>query len=377
MANEDPDPAVQWLVLVCPDCRSKFRTRESPAHKTARCPRCGTVIRLAPTQPEPSTPESVRPSRNKRPARPVEAEESEDAPYAAHGPEAVRPFDVPDHDPVEDIEVRRKPPPAPIAPLWWGVYGFPWHASALRAWFLFGIGLTLVAVLGGAMNYVLDLYQASDLGRGGIWIRVLILYTKGFVLFLLWTGAYAGSFFLATIQETAAGNHEVGWPDDSFWEKFFTFFSLVWIFLCAAVPFGIAVTPWQPLLGFGVYGWSLVPSTVLVFPIVLLCALANNSLWLFWNADVLLNLLRRPHVLLLVYLMSALLLAPCVALGRLTILDYGQFLFLAPVTGFVWSACLLIYGRLLGRLAWIITGGQELAAREARRRRRRKRRPAS
>jgi hypothetical protein len=284
---------------------------------------------------------------------------------------------MPEPDAVEDVEERRKRPPAPVAPLWWGVYGFPWHPSGLRAWFLFGIGLSLVAVMGGALHYVLDLYLASDLGRGGIWIRVFILYMNGFVLFLLWTGAYAGSFFLAAIQETAAGNHEVGWPDDSLWEKFFTFLYLVWIFLCAAAPLGVAVAPLRPLLGFEIFGWSLVPSAVLVFPIVLLCALANNSLWLFWNTEVLLNLLVRPHVLLILYLMSALLLAPCIALGHLTIMNYERFLFLAPVTGFVWSACLLIYGRLLGRVAWIITGGQELANREARRRRKRKRRPAS
>jgi hypothetical protein len=369
MASEGSDHAMHWLVLVCPSCRGKCRAQAVSSRKTLRCPRCGAVIRSASPQSGPSP--------SKPPARLVEAEESEDLSYAAHDPEAVPPVEVPEPEPFEDIEVRRKRPPAPVAPLWWGVYGFPWHASGLRAWFLFGVGLSLVAVMGGALHYVLDLYLASDLGRGGIWIRVLILYTKGFVLFLLWTGAYAGSFFLATIQDTAAGSHEVGWPDDSLWEKFFTFFSLIWIFLCAAVPLGIAATPLQSTLGFAVFGWSLIPSTILVFPVVLLCALANNSLWLFWNTDVLLNLLWRPHVLLLVYVMSALLLGPCVALGYWTIMDYQQFLFLAPVTGFVWSACLLIYGRLLGRVGWIITGGHELAHREARRRRKRKRLPAS
>jgi len=125
----------------------------------------------------------------------------------------------------------------------------------------------------------------------------------------------------------------------------------------------------RPFLGFGVFGWSLVPSTILVFPIVLLCVLANNSWWMLGNREVLRNLLLRPHVLLILYLMSVLLLSPCVALGYLTIIDYGHFIFLAPLTGFVWSACLLVYGRLLGRVGWIITGGQELANRKARRRR--------
>src|SRR6202011_5831350 len=112
-------------------------------------------------------------------------------------------------DEIENIEVRRRRPPAPRAPLWLGVYDFPWHPSALRCWFLSGIGLSLVALMGAALSYVIDLYQASDLGQGSIWSRVFILYMKGFVLFLLWTGTYAGSFFLATIEDTAAGNRKV------------------------------------------------------------------------------------------------------------------------------------------------------------------------
>jgi hypothetical protein len=282
-------------------------------------------------------------------------------------------MEEPEPDEVENIEVRRKRPPAPRLPLWSGVYGFPWHASALRAWFLFGIGLALVALMGAGLHYVIDLYTASDMGIGSIWFRVLILYMKGFVLFLLWTGTFAGSFFLETIQDTAAGNHEVDWPDDSIWEKFFTFFYILWIFFCSAVPFGIAAAPLRGELGFAVFRWSLVPSAIFVLPCVLLCALANNSWWMLWNTDVLRNLLLRPLVLLVVCVMSAVLLAPCVALGYLTIMYYQNFVFLAPVTGFVWSACLLIYGRLLGRVGWIISGQQELAEREARRRKRKPR----
>jgi hypothetical protein len=257
--------------------------------------------------------------------------------------------------------------------LWSGVYGFPWHASGLRAWFLFGTGLSLVALMGAALHYVLDLYLASDLGRGGIWARVYVLYMKGFVLFLLWTGAYAGPFFVAAIRETAAGNHHVSWPDESLWEKFFLFFYLVWIFFCSAIPFGILAAFSRSFLGNGVIGWSLVPSAILVFPLVLLGALHNNSWWMFWRWEVLRSLLVRFPVLLLLYLMSALLLAPCVALGYLTIIEYGQFIFLAPMTGFVWSACLLIYGRLLGRIAAIISGQHDKRDRAGQRRGKRKR----
>jgi hypothetical protein len=137
------------------------------------------------------------------------------------------------------------------------------------------------------------------------------------------------------------------------------------------VPLGLAASPLRPLLGSAVFGWSLVPSTVLVFPFVLFAALANGS-WIGFNSQVFVSLLVRPHVLLILWLMSALLLCCCVGLGYLTIGYYADYLFLAPLTGFVWSAGLFIYGRLLGRVGWIISGAQERAPRAGHGRRRRK-----
>jgi hypothetical protein len=372
MAGEASEQTVDWLVLFCPSCGGKCRARARSARKPLRCPRCGAVIRPSAGEPQPASTEPVGPSRSKQAAPTVADDESDEAAYTAGEPEDVSSNELPEPDPIEDVELRRQRPPAPVAPLWSGVYGFPWHESGLRPWFLFGIGLSLVALLGAGMHYVIDLYMASG-PEGGIWIRVMFLYIKGFGLFLLWTGTFAGTFFLATIQDTAAGSYKVRKPDDSIAGQFFTFFYLAWIFFYAALPFGLAATLLQPLLGFNVTLWSLIPTTIVVFPIVLLSVMANDSFWMFLNKDVIQGLLLRPYVLLVLYLMSTLLLAPCVALGYLTIGHYGQFIFLAPVTGFVWSACLLIYGRLLGRVAWSITGEDKRAKWEARRKRRRSR----
>jgi len=371
MGREESMGASQEI-LVCPSCRSKCRARAGST-RTLRCPRCGTLLRSAPEPVAGGARSAIEAPRPRPETRPAADDEEDAGGYAAHAPARTRPVEEPEPDEVENIEVRRKRPPAPRLPLWWGVYGFPWHPSALRAWFLFGFGLTLVALMAAGLHYVIDLYVNSDMGVGSIWSRVFILYMKGFVLFLLWTGTFASGFFLATIQDTAAGNPKVDWPDDSIWEKFLTFFYLLWIFLCAAVPFGIAAAPLQGELGFGIFAWSLVPSAIFVLPFVLLCALTNNSWWMFWNTDIVRNLLGRPVVLLVLYVMSAVLVAPCVALGYLTIMHYDSFVFLAPLTGFVWSACLLIYGRLLGRVGWVISGEHELAQHEARRQKKRKR----
>src|SRR6266446_5641888 len=198
MISKDSDRRQQGLLLVCPSCRSKCRARAGTA-KAFRCPRCGTVLRPDASQSDAdlggqpaesardrlaARPEPAENARGKQAAGPVEDAESEEGAYAAHAPVRVRPVEEPEPDEVENIEVRRKRPPAPRVPLWWGVYGFPWHPSALRAWFLFGIGLMLVALMGAGLHYVIDLYASGDMA-GSIWLRVFILYMKAFVLFLL------------------------------------------------------------------------------------------------------------------------------------------------------------------------------------------------
>jgi hypothetical protein len=319
-------------------------------------------MELAPVEPLPSP-------QTRRPTHLDDDEDCGDPTYVACEAEAKRTGDLPEPDQLEEARHRR--PPAPVAPLWWGVYTFPWHAGGLRAWFLCGIGFGIVALIACGLHFAIDLYKESEFGRGGIYVRVMMLYTTGLIAFLVWTGAYAATFFLATIQDTAAGTQDVAWPDQGIWEAFLAFLYMSWLFACSAVPLGLAASLLQPALGSSVYGWSLIPSTILVFPFVLFSAMASNS-WVGFDVKVCVSMVARPGVLLILWLMSALVMACAVGLGYLTIGNYAEYLFLSPLTGFVWSACLFIYARLLGRVGWLITGGDELARRPARRRRRRR-----
>jgi hypothetical protein len=369
--RSEQTPASQ--VLVCSNCQGKFRIRPTSAGKMLRCPHCRNLVSsgAAPVQPGPA---AARSASQVRTSASRSEDEGDQALYAARPAEANRPLDEPEIDPVEDIEIRRKKPPPFVAPLWVGVYGFPWHPSGIRAWLLFGIGFSLVAFMAAAVHYVLDLYESTDFIRAGIWQRVLPLYVAAFGLFLVWTGTFAGSFFLETIRGGAAGHNEVDRPDDTIAEKFFTFLGLAWVFLLCAAPLGILLAPLQWHFGARIMGWSLIPSTILIFPLGLLSSMANDSRLNILNGEVVGNSLRHPLTILILYVMSVPLLAVCIALGFLTIGNYEQFIFLAPLTGFAWSACLLIYGRLLGRVAWIITGEQEEALRDARRVKKRRRR---
>ena len=364
MPGDGSEQIVNGLILACAACGSRCRLR-SGSKKKPPCPRCGGTLHPAPLKSNVSG--GMKPPRS----RPTDDDESDGQPYAAGLPDQIRAFEAPEPDEIENVEIRRKRPRVPSHPLWQGVCGFPWHAGSLRPWFLFGIGLSLISLLGGGLHYVIDLYLASDLGASGIWRMVFTLFMKAFVLCLLWTGSFAAGFFLSTIEDTAAGNDKVTGPDNSLGEKLFTFLRLCWIFFCSAIPFGIVAVPLKMFFGYRVFGWSLVPTTIFVFPPVLMCALANDSRLNFWHAELLGNLLRRPGVLGILWLMSTLLLAPCILLGHLTIIEYDLFIFLFPLTGFVWSACLLIHARLLGRVGWVISGDYESARRESRRNRKR------
>jgi hypothetical protein len=358
MASSAPDPVGTWAVLVCPSCQARSRVRAEAAHRKALCPRCKTVI-------------------PPKAAAAAAAEVPPDATYgviAAGPPPAPAPA-LPRRHEVEaepDYPQDEEPPPVPRFPLWRGVYGFPWHPGTLRAWFLFGFGLSLVALMGAAVRYVILLYAHGSEGAQGLWFRVLILYVKGLVLFLFWTGAYAAEYFFETVQDTAAGIDRVKWPGGGVKEKVFSFLYLFWLFVYTAIPLGILVTPLRFVLGVQVFFWSLIPSFLFVFPLALLSSLANDSGMIVWNGNVFASLVRKPLTWLQFFAVTPLLLALCLLLGALTI--WGQLFFLVPLTGYAWAACLLIYGRLLGRVAWVISGAAEQAEAAVRRAKRAKRR---
>src|SRR5207245_1335097 len=61
----------------------------------------------------------------------------------------------------------------------------------------------------------------------------------------------------------------------------------------------------------------------------------------------------KPLLLPVLFLASSFLAAACLGLAYVTFTTSNFFLALA--TGFAWAACLIIYARLLGRGAWVMS----------------------
>jgi hypothetical protein len=299
-------------------------------------------------------------------------------------------------EPDEEVRAprRRRPRPEPgAAALWQGTFGFPWEPSNLRAWILFGIGWSLTALMTAVVWHLTVEYQRADELARNIYFRVLILWWKGVVLFFMWTGLYASGYFLATIQDTAAGHDKTKWPDENFGEKLVNLLYLMWVICWASLPaaplvLGLRYAALRAGLEVGA-GWLVllvVPWVlVLTFPLLLLATQASQSVMGFWHDGLFRGLLKRPGLVGMFYLASGLLAVPCYVLGVATVfgseaLRRGGLLaarppeeppgqpqyYLIPLTGFVCSAAVLIYGRLLGRVGGIVSGQSDPSAKRRR-----------
>lgn len=350
MATDTPESESRRVVATCPSCGARCRVREDAPQGSAHCPKCGAALSSAPRRSESSA--------GRRPQ--------------AGGAVAAKPSRRPSPS-LPEVELEEEPerPEPPAHPLLQGVYGYPWHMRHLRAWFWFGLGFTFMALLGAAVWHVFILYHSSsEVGRN-IYFRVLILFWKGLVVSIFWTGMFTSPYVLEVIQQTAGGNDEFRPPDTTLGEKLVEFLYLVWItVLAATLPAvaGVAVerVTQVPFIGYDV----ALLLFIIVFPQLLLGSLVNDSAFMLLSGDVMAGLLKRPLVLLGFTLASVLVLGVPLVLGVVTVLGLNYFL--APIAGYVCAASLLIYARLLGRVGWVLTYDGAMP-RRGRRRKKRKR----
>jgi hypothetical protein len=245
----------------------------------------------------------------------------------------------------------KRPPPPPARLFWTGVYDFPWWSGNLPVWLWVAAGLTCQTLVTKGI-----LLFAASLSGSGFLVVALAGPILAWIWITIWTGSYAGSRFLAILQDTAAGNDEITWPDTTWRENLFPFLRLAFIFACSVLApawllgFVGGVLPLPPLV---VQVAILAVLAVLpcVFPLFLLSSLAADSTWILLDRQVFDRFRRRPQVAAALYLHSLGLWGVSVLVGYVA----GLSLLLSPVAALVWSACLLIYARLLGRVGWALT----------------------
>jgi hypothetical protein len=167
---------------------------------------------------------------------------------------------------------------------------------------------------------------------------------------------YACHNFLTVMQDTAAGNDDVNWPDEPLQDWLPRGAYLVGLIAVILAPVGFLRVVLKsrgvtddltlPLLATGaVLFW-------LAFPVCLLSSLSGSSRLFILRAKVLVQLLRIPRAMLNFYVVSAVLFVALLGLAYLTLLN-ASFL-LVPVTAMAATVVLMTYARLLGRIAWLL-----------------------
>lgn len=391
MSRVDLGSVTSWLSFTCPFCKAHLRIKEVYAHMRGRCPECGgriEALKPPPLLPAPTLSESDEPlgllpieeewpepaqldtgpesygvatgpltapptaatplppgkahavSRGLGLRRRAAAPEVAAAAYTAlpadttippaelHVPPEQR---LPEPEPERRLRPRRSRYPAGV-PLAEAIV-FPVRRHSLFAWLFLTFDLVVVAEV---VTLVL-LFPVMGPALGAF-AGILALPTM----------LYLSSCFFAVVEETAAGADDITWPEaGGLIDGWARAFHLFWLVACCALPVAVVWQAGRDAFWSGDIWW-LVPLVALVvlFPIVTLSSLASNSRWLIIDRDMLSRFVRRPHLVGAVWLVSVLLLVPCVWLVSQAALRPG---FAAGAAAAVACAtAVLIYARILG-----------------------------
>jgi hypothetical protein len=168
--------------------------------------------------------------------------------------------------------------------------------------------------------------------------------------------AYAARCVLVIVQETAAGQDAILWPDEPFQDWLghaVQFLELLGIWLApSALLARMLRGVWLPEEGALRVLLLAGPGLWLFFPVGLLSSLSAESRWIPFRWTICVRFLRVAPAALVFYFVTSILLSAAVLPWYYAL--FGGHAYLLPVAAGVAAFVLFVYARLLGRLAWII-----------------------
>jgi len=324
------------VTLECPTCHERVRATAGPKPGTIACPFCELMIAV----PDQKTVAGWQ-------ARKVAPRKKEDIGEYATGPVVetmpLRPGGLFDRL----AEIRREV--APLPPRWTffsGVFNFPWRSDVIVRWTLMSVGFTAIA----GIMLVIRSIAASLSGMGSGMVLAFFVLPIIWVTFL--TFSYSAACGLALLEPTAAGLDRIeAWPEPYWKDWMAQMIYLGWIgAIPLAVSYGLAV-----LAEFGGARMELAFPAIffVLYPISLLSALEANSIWAPLTMPIVASLFRWFWCWLMFYLLTGLIAVGLVAAFVHAVWSGRDSLIL--LFGPLVAAAVLIYFRLLGRLAWRMT----------------------
>ncbi|MDY3562833.1 hypothetical protein R5W23_004313 [Gemmata sp. JC673] len=200
--------------------------------------------------------------------------------------------------------------------------------------------------------------------RALIFVPALVGSTLLGFLFLL----HAASYYLSVLEGTAAGAKEIPWQSEALTDNFLKVFYLAWLIGLWAGPaylIGRAVGPSEPWLKF------VIPLLVMwaLYPVSQLTSLSASTAWMPLNADVFARLVQKPAVTAGFFALTVPVYAVFGLAFKWAFLTKGEYPLLFVGMPLL-AVSMLLYARLLGRLAFALLFTKDLL-----RRRKKKPRP--
>lgn len=327
--------------VICPLCHTRLHATLDQVGSKMVCPDCLTQITVPPPPeklPEIDPMEGVEPSYTySPPTRPPEFQPIFDCSWTKDldEPEPTRPRR-------QSRLVRAKKKPA-ISGLFFGILGFLLYPRVRTRWLVFSIlGILPAYCAVGAIRYgSIDDYVPQFLG---------LTFSMGTGIFTLGFIVVTAPSLLAILVDTAAGNDQVeNWPEGPFVDWAFNgFYILNALAVSMLPPAGLAWLAsgegFDSLL-------SAVISAFFLFPIVLVSMFERGSAMLPFSLPILRSLWSGFWAWALFYVETGLLLPFASILALQVAVFVGPLGLVLAVPLLV--ATLIVYFRLLGRLAWV------------------------
>ena len=220
---------------------------------------------------------------------------------------------------------------------------FPWNLISLPRWLAASAGMAATGYLGLVTWSLL-----SNLGGTSVFGPPLLVLT---ILVGLVSISYVAACMVDISINAAYNADKLGdWPYEGFLDRLFLLLRIAWYAAFAAIPAAALATivffaggPFWPACGV---------AATLTFPFMFLSGLeADSPLWPvshpIWH-----SLRQTPSSWMAFYLASVPLLTACwfIMIWVFDELGLSSVFILGPM----WAAAVFIYGRLLGRLTWLI-----------------------
>jgi hypothetical protein len=277
------------------------------------------------------------------------------------------------------------PSPEPSMSLWQGVFGFPFQIDNLKAYIIVTLSAIVLAFDVSGFAITADFFLNSIPHGQELIGPNPIMFSGGFriygsLAFLAVLASLApAAFFILIVQDTAAGNEDIDWPSDVWYEYLTKIAYLAWLFGCCAavstVFWSLAALAMEqmgvPIPAIIWWVFTLV-SAFMLFPIPLYSTMIGGSPFMLIHPMFLLRLIQRPLAGLALYGYTFVLLLPCVALGLWMIVSLSWWA--APIVGMIWATCILWYARALGRVGYVLAEEKRKVRRKKKRRKLRVRR---